>query len=1040
MTLSELSVRRPVATFMILLSVVVIGGIALTRLPLAFLPAVDVPFIGINIPYPNSNPTQIEREIARPVEEALSTLSGVRKLRSTSNADGAEFELRFTWGHDLDVVRMQVSEKMEQVRADLPDGIGDILIFSFNSSDIPVVQARIAARGVDLSRNYSLLESRVVNRVRRVPGVARVDLNGVAPREIRIDLILDKVKEHRVDIGDLSRRLQGATSSLVLGQVTEGGLRYTARALGAFGSLEALADFPVNERGLRISDVAELAYEEPPIPFGRHLDGRYAVALEVFKESTANTVEVAREVMRVIREDIGGDPLLKGIEVFTWEDQAREITTGIDGLRSAGVMGALLAVVVLYLFLRRFDATLVVSLSIPFSILAALGVMFFLGMTLNILSMMGLMLGVGMLVDNAIVVLESIERRRRGGEEARTAAVEGSRAVSLAVTTATMTSVIVFLPLVVGGTTELTTWLREVGITISIALACSLFSSLTLIPMVAARALRGGGSPPRALGWLEERYAAVLTWTLRRKGWTFLIVILGLVVGLVPFGLGWVQTAQFAATINRRVFLEYEFADAVYKSEAERAVNRVEAYLSVNRERFQVGSVYSYFGENEAGTVITLAREDLGDDDIKELRQKIRAGLPEVPGARIFFREDAEQGGSSTYFAVKLYGQDNASLQKLSGDVERRLAQVEGVEDIFSPLNKARREIQVVIDRDRALRHGLTARDVSDIFSFTLGGMRLRRFNTGDREVETWLALRLEDRQNLEDLRRIQFLSSSGQPILLSDIASFQVIRRAQEIVREDRKVRVAVNASYEGTDWKEAQRRIEEMMNGLELPAGTSWSWDDRTLEQGEENKQMGENYLLALLLVYIVMASLFESVVQPFSILFSIPFALPGVAWLLAATGTPFNLMSQIGLLMLMGIVVNNGIVLLDHLNQLRRAGMPREQAIVAAGRDRLRAILMTATTTVAGLVPLAVGGSGVGNIYYFPLARTVIGGLVSSTVLTLVVLPYINFGIENAAAWLARLWRSSDPGRAAERGTALPATPGVADRGSAAGAQVF
>ena len=1015
MNLPRLAVQRPVTTVMMLISIMVIGGIAMARLPLAFLPTVDVPFIGIVVPYPNSNPTQIEKEIIKPVEEALSTLSGVKRLRSTASADNAEFQMEFTWGHNLDIVRMQVSEKIDQVKRSLPAGIGEIVIFSFNTNDIPVVQARISAAGVDLSKNYDLLETRVVNRIRRIPGVARVDLNGVAPREIFIDLVLDKVKEHRVDVGTLIQRLQGASSNLVLGQVTSDGLRYTARALGAFESLEAVQNMPVNERGLRLSDIAEIRYEEPPIAFGRHLDRQYAVALEVFKESTANTVDVVRTVMRVITEDIDQDPLLKGVNLFVWQDQAKEITDSINGLREAGIIGAILAVLILYYFLRRFDSTLIVSLSIPFSVIAACGIMYFMGKTLNILSMMGLMLGVGMLVDNAIVVLESIDRRHREEEDTRQAALDGTRAVSMAVICSTLTSVIVFLPLIVGAKSELTTWLGEVGIAISISLACSLFSSLSLIPLMSARLLRRSRTASnRQMERLEHVYARVLGWTLRHKGWSALIVVGGLVIGFIPFPLKLVEMAQFSGTRNNRLFLRYEFADFVYKSDAERAVDTIEAFFESQKERFMVKSLYSFYTDNEAGTVITLTRDDMIDREMRELRKEVRAALPQVPGARIFFHEDADEGGTSTYFAIKFFGQDSGILQRLATEAERRVATIPGIEDITTSLKKGRNEIQVVIDRAKALRHGLTAEDVSQIFQFTLGGMRLRRFNAGDREVETWLALRLEDRQNLEDLRKLQIGSASGQQILLADIASFQMVRRAQEIQREDRKVKVSVNATYEGKDWPKIKKEIEGLMNAFDMPAGYVWSWDDRIIEQGEENQQMATNFLLALILVYLVMASLFESLAQPFAILFSIPFAIPGAAWLLAATRTPFNLMSQIGLLMLFGIVVNNGIVLLDHMNQLRAAGVPREEAILQAGRDRLRAILMTAATTICGLVPLAIGNTGVGGVYYYPLARTMIGGLISSTVLTLLVLPYINLGVENVALWAKRLWAASGPPR--------------------------
>lgn len=1011
MSIPAFAVRRPVTVIMLLISVMIIGGIALSRMPLAFLPEVDAPFIGIQIAYPNSNPWQVEREIVKPVEEVLATLPSVKKLRGTATADSAEFAMEFDWGLDLDVVRMQVSEKMDQIRPSLPDGIGEIFIFSFNTSDIPVVEARIAADGVDLSANYDLIEARVLNRLRRVPGVARVDLDGVAPPEIYVDLVIDKVNAHNVDVGQLIRRLQGASSNMVLGQADQEGRRYSIRAVGAFDSVEAIENMVIDERGLRISDIAEVSYVEPPIQYGRHLDGEYAVALIVYKESTANTVDTVRAVMKVIHEDIGSDPLLNGIKLFTWDDQADQIVGGLEGLTNSGLIGGLLAIVVLYFFLRRFSSTLIVSLSIPFSIVAACGVMYFLGKSLNVLSMMGLMLGVGMLVDNAIVVLEAIDRRQREDHDARNAAIHGASSVAVAVMASTATTLIVFLPLILGGKTELTVWLGEVGIAISLALICSLVASLTMIPLMSAHFLkRKEPKPNRIIEALEERYVRLLAWTLHHRIKTFFVILAVAGLTAVPFVFEWVEAGMFTAAKNERIRLAYDFADFAYKSDAERAVTATEKFLNENREELLVEGLYSFYAENEASTWITLARKDMSDDEVKDLRKKIRETLPEMAGVRVFFDEDPEEGGSSRRFAVKFFGQDAGVLQRLAEETERRLDTLEGIEDLNTGLNRGRNEIQVVIDRAKAAQMGLTAQDLSDIFAFTLGGMRLQRFNAGNKEVETWLALRPEDRENLEDLKNLQVRTGDGREIVLGDVASFQTVRRANAIQRENRKVRIAVSGSYEGETWDDRRAEIEGLMNAFELPPGYSWSWDDRILEQDTQGQEMGVNYLLALLLVYLVMASLFESLSQPFSILFSIPFAIPGAIWFLAATRTPFNLMAQIGLLILMGIVVNNGIVLLDHMNQLRKAGLGREEAILQAGRDRLRAILMTAATTIIGLLPLAIGGSNVGGLFYFPLARTVMGGLLSSTFLTLIILPYIDLGVEGASDWFRRLWKSS------------------------------
>ena len=1032
MSLPRLAVHRPVTTAMLLLSVLVVGGIAAFRLPLAYLPEIDVPFIGVQVSYPSSNPQQIEREIAKPVEEVLSTLPGVKKLNSTSNADGAEFFVEFDWGNELDIVRMLVSEKMDQVEQELPAGIGEIVIFSFNTSDIPVVQGRISAQGVDLASNYELIEARVVNRLSRVPGVARVTLEGVEPREIFVDLILDKVKLHAVDVGALIERLQGASGNLVLGQVDDSGMRFTARAVGEFLSVEQLRDLRIDERGLELSDIAEISYEQPPIGYGRHLDRSYAVALEVYKESTANTVDVVESVFRVMHDEIDKDPLLQGINVFVWEDQGEIITNGIRGLLLAGLAGSLLAVFSLYFFLRRFDSTFIVSLSIPFSVIAACGLIYFMGGNLNILSMMGLMLAVGMLVDNAVVVLESIDRRHRTEKDRNKAALEGARQVSVAVATSTLTTVIVFLPLLVGAKTDLATWLKEIGLSITIALGCSLFTSLTLIPLMSAHVLgRRRSKPIPAVERLEERYVRMLRWTLRHKVGTAGLLVLVLVVGLAPFATGMVEAAMFSGTRNERLFLRYEFADFTYKSDAERAVDRVEAFLESRKQDYGVESLYSYYAENRAETTLTLARENLNDEETRELRQRIREELPVLPGVRFLFDDDSDSGGSSTFFAVKFFGQDTGVLEDYATEATRRLETVEGIQDVRTPFKEAQREIQVSIDREKAARLGLTARDLADVFSFTLGSMRLPRFNAGAREVDTWLGLRLEDRQNLEDLQAIQIGGGEGRaPILLGDIAAFEVVPRPKEIVRENRKVRIEVRGTYEGEDWEEAKVEIEGLMNAFDMPPGYSWGWNDRIIDQEGHSQQMAINMLLALVLVYIVMASLFESLAQPFAILVSILFALPGVAWALALTGTKFNLMAQIGIMILMGIVVNNGIVLLDQINRSRREGLSRDEAIFTAGRERLRPILMTAATTIIGLLPLAVRGPNAAGLFYYPLARTVMGGLMSSSILTLLALPYFMILVETVADWLKRVWRTSRPrgsvGEAALAALAPPERP--------------
>jgi HAE1 family hydrophobic/amphiphilic exporter-1 len=1039
MRLAELSVHRPVTTFMGLVSLVVLGAVAITRLPLAFLPTVDAPFISISVPYPNSSPTQVEREVVKPLEEALATLSGVKKLRSTASADMAQIQLEFSWGQSIDMIRLKVGEKIDQVRKDLPADVERINIQTFNTAQIPVVEARVAAPGIDLSRNYDLLEERVVNPIRRIPGVARVELNGVEPREVRIELLLDRIKSHRLDVGTLVARLQGSNLNVAIGKVSDGQQVLHVRTFGTFDDLDAIADVPVAPgpqgddpragraaaagQAIRLRDLAQITYEEPKIDFGRHLDRKFAVALMVYKEPTANTVDVATAVTRLISDDLGKDPLLKGITLFVFQDQADEILKGIRGLTEAGLVGGLLAVVVLYLFLRRIDTTLIVSLAIPISIVASCTVLYFLGKNLNVLSMMGLMLGVGLLVDDAIVVLESIFRYHEKMPDAKEASVKGTAAVAMAVVAATATTAIVFLPLIVGEKTELQVWLGEVGIAITLTIFCSLLVSLTLIPLMGSRLLsRRAWHNPRWIEVLTDWYAAAIGWTFRHRLVTFALTIVILASIAVPFMLG-LETAMFTGGRNDRIRLQYDFRDFHFKEDAERVVSRVEEAIYAHEREIGFESVYSYYGENEAATTITLIRKGMNDREAREFRKQLRPWLPDVPGVRLRFNdEDAEAGGTSTSFAVNLFGDDIRVLERLSGDADARLSAIPNVQDVKSSAEEGREEVQVTLDRERAARYNLAPRDLAQTFGFMLSGTRLRKYRAGDKEVNVVLSLREQDVQRADDLKNLSLGGDRSQTV--GTLAGFSIVRRAKAIEREDRRTRVTVRGTYEGKNFSDAQGQIRKTMNDMALPAGYTWSFGQRMEEEDAQNRQMLVNMVLALALVYLVMAALFESIAHPIAILISIPFALFGAVWFDYLTGTSFGLMSQIGVLILMGIVVKNGIVLVDHVNQLRREGLSRHDAIIQGGRERLRPILMTAATAILGLAPLAVGSSGVGGAYYYPLARTVIGGLTTSTILTLVVLPYIYTLVDDVALWARRVWRMGAGHQPAEAG--VPATP--------------
>ncbi|MCI0444907.1 efflux RND transporter permease subunit, partial [bacterium] len=527
MSLAGLAIKKPITTIVVLASIVVLGAIAATRMKLAYLPNVDFPAVFIRVDYPNSSPTQIEKNIVKPIEEALSTMSGIKNMNSKSTADGAEIELEFDWGLKLDLIRTEIGEKIEMVRKDLPADVEHINIFNFSSNDIPVVQARLSAPGIDLAANYDLLEKKIKVPIQRIPGVARVDLEGVNPKVIYVDLILNKIREHSIDVGRLAELLQKNGANVSIGKIRSESNVITVRSLGNYPDFSTLENLPVNDHGLKLRDVAEISYEEPALEFGRHLNHSFAVAIQVYKEPTANTVEVASQVTKLIKEDFPNDPDLRGISLFVWEDQAAEITNGLSGITEGGMWGGLFALVILYVFLRRMDMTLVVSLAIPVSLLCGTAALYYLGMTFNVMSMMGLMLAVGMLVDDAIVVLESIYKCRQEGMHKLEASEKGSNSVALAVTMSTITTIIVFLPLIVGKKTNITTFLAEIGIAITVSLLCSLFLSLTLIPLVTSRYLKEKEAPEaRIITWMREKYVVLLAWTFRHRWSTAGIAIL----------------------------------------------------------------------------------------------------------------------------------------------------------------------------------------------------------------------------------------------------------------------------------------------------------------------------------------------------------------------------------------------------------------------------------------------------------------------------------------------------------------------------------
>ncbi len=999
MNISELSLRRPVTTMMVFLCLVVLGGISAKMIPLEQFPDVQFPGIFINVPYPGSSPAEVERIITRPIEEVLGTVSDVKEMQSTSREGGTNIMLFFDWETDVSIKAIQVREKLDGIRDELPSDVERYFINMFSTSDDALLEYRISTTR-DLSNSYEMLDRNLKQRLERIDGVGKVDVFGVERKEVRIELISDRLSAHSIDLGKLTQQLRNSNFSFSAGKITDGKKRFVVRPVGELQTVEEIGNQVINARGIRLRDIADITYQSPKLDFGRHLDGNYAVGLEIFKASGKNTVAVARAVKDEI-EEIKKLDEMEGIALVGFDDQAESVLTSLQDLLKSGLMGAILSFIILYAFLRQLTTTLIVALAVPIALLITVVGLYFTGFTLNILSLMGLMLAVGMLVDNAVVVTENIYRHRALGEDRDTATLKGVKEVGMAVTAGTLTTAIVFLPFLFSGQNEVTLFLKHVALTICIALGASLLIAQTVIPILTKK-VKSEPKKKTQTSALTEWYGRVLTWAVDHKGWSSLGVLLILVSVAIP--VSFVDQEMFPDQEGRDIELTYRLNGTYPLEQVEEAVNTFEEYFLANKERFEIETVYTYYSPDYAETDLILVDEDESKMDIEELKEMIREGLPKVAIANPSFEGWQGMGGGDAGVSISITGESSDQLMELLPSVERSLEQITGLKDVHSGERHASNEIQVVVDRERTRQLGLSTQEVASSISAAMRGLNLRRIRGEDGEVDVRLAFQGADKQRVEDLKNIPIVTPSGTRVSLASLARFENKRAPQAINHDARVTELRVSATLDDITTDEAQEKIAAVMDRFPFPSGYGWSFGRRFQREDETGSIMLINLLLALILIYIVMAGLFESLITPAAIWSSILFAIVGVYWFFLITGTSFSLMAWIGILILVGIIVNNGIVLLDQVIQLRNQGLDRREALIQGGKDRIRPILMTAGTTVLGLVPLCFGTSqiGGGGPPYFPMARAIVGGLTFSTVVTLLVLPTIYMLLDDLSIW--------------------------------------
>jgi HAE1 family hydrophobic/amphiphilic exporter-1 len=1024
------AVERRVTMGMAILGTLVLGWLSLTRLPLEFLPSFSSSHISVRAPYPSSSPEEVERLIVRPLEDSLGTINGIETLSSSASADSARVRIGFVDGTDMDMAAVEVRDRIERARELLPDDLERISIWRFQSSDIPVLRFDLSA-GWDEARLYDFAEKVVQRRLERLEGVAQVDIRGLRIPELQVNLDPARLQAHRIGVRSLVNLLRDSNLNLSAGHITEGSRKLLVRAVGEFQTPAEVRDLPLTG-SLRLGDVADVTYDFPQQERFNFLNGVEALTVRVNKVSNSNLLQVVDRVKTEIAE-IERLPEAAGATFRIYSDASRDVRNGLGQLRDAGIVGGALAILAVFFFLRRFRTTFLVGMAIPISVIATFVLIYFmrqaglLDITLNVISLAGLMLALGMLVDNSIVVIESIFRHRNElNEDARTAALAGASEVALPVVASTATTMCVFLPLIFLGERGSFKWyLENIGITICIVIVASLLVALTVVPMVAAIMLRGQSSRPAPfIEWLTRFYGRLLGFTLRHRV-AFVLSILLMFAGTI-YMFTTIERSFSGRSLEREVMIKVDTPRQYSLAQIETLYGEIYDLLDSRRDELDIADI-SHNHDRGTGRSraswrrtrqfnVYLKDEEDSSLSTTEVRNRIRELLPVKAGVTLRIATSHGRHGTSGV-EVELKGEDPAVLELLSGQVSEQLARLPMIRDVDSSMESADQEIHVSVQRERVLQAGLSSRTLAYTVNNALSGRPVSHYKTGDREVDLVMRYQEEDRETLDQLKNVP-VYAAGVTLPLGALADFRFSSGPRTIEREDHSSKITVSANAASADATfGAMRMIVDIMDRLAIPPGYEWSFGRWNRYQQRDQETGLLAWLFALPLVYMLLAALFESFAQPLIIMFSVPFALLGVGGIMKLAHQPWDTMAMIGMIVLMGVVVNNAIVLINHINFLRRGGLGRTEAILLGGQHRLRPILITAITTILGLTPMVAPflfpqwfGTLEGRAAsWAPIGLVIIGGLTTSTFLTLMIIPTIYSLVDDFTLFAKRVARA-------------------------------
>ncbi len=1018
MSLYESAVKKPVMTSIIFIAVVLLGLFAYNKLPIDLMPKIETNTILVMTTYDGASASDVETNVTKPLESSLNTVSNLKNIKSTSKENRSIITMEFDYGLDLNVVTNDIRNKLDLVKSFMPAGAGDPIIFKLSADMIPVIMISASAEQ-SLPALYKILDTKVSNQLARINGVGSVSINGAPQREIQVYVDPFKLEAYNLTIESLAQSIRMENMNTPAGSMDVGSETYALRVQGEFKDPSEIRNIIVgnyNGKTVKLEDVAQVSDKLEERAQESFTNGIQGASIVVQKQSGANTVQIAQDVQKMlpeIQKTLPSDVKLKVIN-----DTSDNILRTVNSLAETVFFALLFVMLVVLFFLGRWRATLIIILTIPISLIAAFIYLSLTGGTLNIISLSSLSLAIGLVVDDAIVVLENITTHIERGSRPKTAAVNGTNEVGLSIIASTLTIIAVFLPLtMIPGMTGV--MFAQLGWMVTIIITVSMICALTLTPMLSSQLLRL--NPKRSKGFnaiygpierfldnLDTKYAQLVNWAVRHKKSVLLYATAFFILSIIPLAVGWVGTENFPAQDSGFISANIELPVGTRMEITRDLCMKLnedwkKKYPEIDMLNFSVGQASS---KNVFGSLFAKNSSNIGTFTIRLVNLKDRnrsafaitdsirndlSRLPEIRKSTVTAGGRMSMMGGQSTLDVEIYGYDFDATDKVASEISKRLSKVDGLVNVTVSHEEYTPEYQVDFDREKLALNGLNISTASSYLRNRINGLTASLFREDGEEYSIVVGYAPEFRQSIESIENILIYNQQGQAVRLKDVGTVVERNTPPTIERKNRQRIITVASTISGTTLDKAEAAVKAELAKVDMPSDVTTVIGGSVLDQKESFSDLGTLLLIIILLVFVVMASQFESVTYPFIIMFSVPFGISGVGLALWLSGTTFNVMTFVGVIMLVGIVVKNGIVMVDYINLNRERGNGIIRAVVTGGKSRLRPVLMTSLTAILGMLPLALS-HGQGSEMWKPMAVTVIGGLTVSTLLTLVVVPVI------------------------------------------------